>query len=118
MSLNVTTRDEGWKKPKTGDEVLMSMKITKVDGSVDEKNGFEYTVDDKSQGLLSTTIDKALGGMQESSEDAVQNNHPVNSAQNSSTEASNDTHEDPHALSPRVGVHAAFADSFCGEPGK
>ena len=41
----------GWKKP------------TKVDGSVDEKNGLKYTVGDKSLGLLSTTIDKALGGM-------------------------------------------------------
>ena len=41
----------------------MSMKITKVDGSVDEKNGLKYTVGVKSLGLLSTTIDKALGGM-------------------------------------------------------
>ena len=47
----------------TGDEVLVSKKVTKVDGSIDEKNGLEYTVGDKSQGLLSTTIDKALGGM-------------------------------------------------------
>ena len=44
---------------------------------------------------MSRTIDKALGGMQESSEDEAQNNHPANSVQNSSTEASNDTHEDP-----------------------
>ena len=41
----------------------MSMKVTKVDGSVDEKNGLEHTVGAKSLGLLSTTIDKALGGM-------------------------------------------------------
>ena len=41
----------------------MSKKVTKVDGSVDEKNGLKYTVGDKSLGLLSTTIDKALGGM-------------------------------------------------------
>ena len=60
----------------------MSMKVTKVDGSVDENSGLKYTVGDKSQGLQSTTIDKALGGMQESSEDAAQNNHPVNSVQN------------------------------------
>ena len=38
----------------------MSKKVTKVDGSIDEKNGLEYTVGDKSLGLLSTTIDKAL----------------------------------------------------------
>ena len=72
----------------------MSMKVTKVDGSVDENSGLKYTVGDKSQDLLSRTIDKALGGMQESSEDTAQNNHPVNSVQNSSTEASDDTHED------------------------
>ena len=41
----------------------MSMMITKVDGSADEKNGLEYTVDVKSLGLLSTTIDKASGGI-------------------------------------------------------
>ena len=73
----------------------MLMKVMKVDGSVDESSRLKYTAGDKSQGLLSRTIDKALGGMQESSEDAVQNNHPVNSVQNSSTEASNDIHEDP-----------------------
>ena len=38
----------------------MSKKVTKVDGSIDEKNGLKYTVGDKSLGLLSTTIDKAL----------------------------------------------------------
>ena len=58
MSLNVTT----------GDEVLMSMKVMKVDGSVDENNGLKYTVGDKSQGLLSTAIDKALGSMVKSEE--------------------------------------------------
>ena len=53
----------GWKKPKPGDEVKMCMKVTKVDDSVDKKNGFEYTVGDGSLGFLSTTIDKALVGM-------------------------------------------------------
>ena len=38
----------------------MSKKVTKVDGSIDEKNGLEYTVGDKSSGLSSTSIDKAL----------------------------------------------------------
>ena len=38
----------------------MSKKVTKVDGSVDEKNGLKCTVGDKSLGLLSTMIDKAL----------------------------------------------------------
>ena len=41
----------------------MSKKVTKVDGSIDEKNELKCTVGDKSLGLLSTTIDKALGGM-------------------------------------------------------
>ena len=50
--------DGGWKKPKTGDEVLMSMKITKVDGSVDENNGLKYTVGDKSLGFVSTAMIK------------------------------------------------------------
>ena len=72
----------------------MSMKVTKVDGSVDENSGLKYTVGDKSQDLLSRTIDKAWGGMQESSEDAVQN---------SSTEASDDTHEDPTHSPPEWG---------------
>ena len=62
------TGDEGWKKPKTGDEALMSMKVTKVDGSVDENSGLKYTVGDKSLGLLSTAIDKALGSMLKSEE--------------------------------------------------
>ena len=41
----------------------MSKKITKVDGSVDENNELKYTVGNKSPGLLSTSIDKALGNM-------------------------------------------------------
>ena len=41
----------------------MSIKVSKVDDSVDEKNGLEYTVGVKSLGLLSTTIDKASGGI-------------------------------------------------------
>ena len=38
----------------------MSKKVTKVDGSINGKNGLEYAVGVKSLGLLSTTIDKAL----------------------------------------------------------
>ena len=33
-----------------------------MDGSINEKNELKCTVGDKSLGLLSTTIDKALGG--------------------------------------------------------
>ena len=38
----------------------MSKKVTKVDGSIDEKNELKCTVGDKFLGLLSTKIDKAL----------------------------------------------------------
>ena len=41
----------------------MSIKVTKVDGSVDENSGLKYTVGDKFLGLLSTSIDKALSNM-------------------------------------------------------
>ena len=40
----------------------MSKKVMKVDGSFFEKNELKCTVGDKSLGLLSTMIDKALGG--------------------------------------------------------
>ena len=40
------------------------------------------------------------------------------SVQSSSTEASNDTHEDRTHSPTEVGVHVAFADSFCGGPDK
>ena len=41
----------------------MTKKGTKVVGSIDEKNELKCTIGDKSLGLLSTTIDKASGGM-------------------------------------------------------
>ena len=118
MALNVTTGDEGWKKPKTGDEVSMSMKVTKVYGSVDENNGLKYTVDDKSLGLLSTTIDKALGSMQESFRRCSSEQPPCQQRSEQFHGGFERHSQRPHALSTRVGVHAAFADSFCGEPGK
>ena len=79
----------------------MSMKTTKVDGSVDAKNGLKYTVGDKSQGFLSRTIDKALGGMQESSEDAAQNNHPVTVPRRLRTTLT----KTPRTLHPSGGPH-------------
>ena len=54
---------KGLKKPNTGNEVFLYMKIMKVDGSVDENNELKCTVGDKSPSLLSTMMDKALGGM-------------------------------------------------------
>ena len=55
--------DGGWKKPKTGDEMWVSEQVTKVDGSIVEKNELKCTVGDKFLGLLSTTIDKVSSGM-------------------------------------------------------
>ena len=51
------------RNPRIGDEVLMSMKVMKVDGIVDENSGLKYTAGDKSQSLLSTSIDEALSNM-------------------------------------------------------
>ena len=70
---------------------------------------------DKSQGLLSRTIDKALGGMQESSEDAVQNNHPVNSVQKQFHRGL--LTETPRTLHPS-GVHVAFAGQLLRRAGQ
>ena len=49
----------------------MPEKVTKVDGSIDENSGLKYTVGDRSLGLLSTTIDKALGGMLKDEEEEL-----------------------------------------------
>ena len=46
----------------------MLMKVMKVDGSVDENSVLKYTTGDKSQSLLSTSIDKALSNMQKDEE--------------------------------------------------
>ena len=40
----------------------MSKKVVKVDGSINEKNELKCTVGHKSLGLVSSTIDKVLGG--------------------------------------------------------
>jgi len=54
----------GWKKPKVGEEVLISLKSTAEDGStIEEKQGFEYTLGQESLGKLSRTVDRALGEM-------------------------------------------------------
>ena len=39
MNQQLHVAMKGWKKLKTGDEMLTSKKVTRVDGSVDEKNG-------------------------------------------------------------------------------
>jgi len=54
----------GHKKPKHGDEVKVSMKVSAKDGSeIEERSGFEFTLGDGSLGPLSRTIEKALTGM-------------------------------------------------------
>merc|ERR1712136_580706 len=59
----------GWKKPKLGDEVRVSMKVTANDGSdIEEKNCFECVLGSECFGPLSRTIDQALCGMKKGGE--------------------------------------------------
>ena len=60
MIKAVLKEDSDGKKPKLGDKVKVSMKVTKEDAIVDEEKGFECTVGDDSLDLLKTTIDKEL----------------------------------------------------------
>jgi len=54
----------GWKTPKDGDELLISLKATARDGSlIEEKVDFEYTLGSESLGPLGRAVDKALTGM-------------------------------------------------------
>lgn len=60
---------KGWKKPKEGDEVLLTLKCTAKDGTVaDEKTDFEYVLGSGACGPLSTVVDKALAGMKKEEE--------------------------------------------------
>lgn len=54
----------GWKKPKDGDEVKMSMKATSKDGSsIEEKVGIDYVLGSGILGQFSKAVDKALTQM-------------------------------------------------------
>lgn len=54
----------GWKSPKLGDEVLLSLKSTAADGSViEERTDFEFTLGSGALGPLEKACEKALLGM-------------------------------------------------------
>jgi len=54
----------GWKSPKDGDEVKLTLKATTKNGAiVEEKTGLEYTLGSGALGPLSKAVDKALQGM-------------------------------------------------------
>jgi len=54
----------GWKSPKDGDEVKLTLKATTKDGAtIEEKPGLEYTMGSGAMGPLSKAVDKALQGM-------------------------------------------------------
>merc|ERR1719421_998448 len=63
------TEGSGWKKPKSDDEVKLSMKVTKKDGTVlEEKSGVEYMLGSGVFGPLSKAVDKALSEMKKGEE--------------------------------------------------
>jgi len=58
------TEGSGWKTPKHGDEVLMSLKAEQPDGTViEEKSSIEYTLGSDTLGPVGKAVDKALNGM-------------------------------------------------------
>jgi len=60
---------KGWKKPKIGDEVQISVKCTAKDGTVvEEKSAVEYLLGSDALGPLSKTVDKALTSMKKDEE--------------------------------------------------
>jgi FK506-binding protein 4/5 len=59
----------GWKKPKEGDEVRMTVKVFGKDGSVlQEKADFDYTLGSGVLGPIEKAVDKALTGMKKGEE--------------------------------------------------
>jgi FKBP-type peptidyl-prolyl cis-trans isomerase len=60
----------GWKKPKEGDEIMMSLKATEKDGEtvIDEKKAFEYVIGSGVLGQISKACDKALTNMKKGEE--------------------------------------------------
>jgi len=59
----------GWKKPKEGDEIMVSLKVTEQDETlIDEKNNFEYVIGSGALGSISKACDKALTSMKKGEE--------------------------------------------------
>lgn len=64
-----TKEGSGWKNPKDGDEVLMSLKATAADGTViEERASFEYCLGSSTLGSVAKACDKALKGMKKGEE--------------------------------------------------
>lgn len=63
------TEGTGWKKPKDGDEIMLSLKVTEKDETlIDEKKDFEYVIGSGTLGKLSQACDKALTSMKKGEE--------------------------------------------------
>lgn len=59
----------GWKSPKMGDEVLLSVRAVAVDGSVIEEHvALEYVVGSGAMGSIGRACDKAIVGMKKGEE--------------------------------------------------
>merc|ERR1740138_825633 len=64
----VVTEGSGWKTPKDGDEVVISLKAVASDNVVEEKASLEYTLGSDVLGPLAKAVDKALNGMKKGEE--------------------------------------------------
>jgi len=65
----LTKEGSGWKTPKKGDEVFISLKSTAADGTVIEERGsFEYCLGSATLGPLAKACDQALQGMKKGEE--------------------------------------------------
>jgi len=59
----------GWKSPRSGDEVLLSVKALSTDGAViEERLNIEYTLGSDALGALQRVCDKALSHMKKGEE--------------------------------------------------
>jgi len=66
------TEGTGWKTPKAGDEVLISMKAEKEDGSlIEEKTDLQYVMGSGSLSVAKKACEQALGGMKRGEEAAL-----------------------------------------------
>merc|ERR1712048_1191702 len=61
----------GWKTPKDGDEIKLSMKVTCGEAVTEEKTNFEYVLGSGIFGPLSKALDKALSGMKKDEETSL-----------------------------------------------